>query len=109
MDRHIDKIIKQIAEEQGLEYDDVYKAIWHTFKQVRTQLKNRLMPKILLRGFGTFIVTPIKIKAMLDSLDDKLDKEKITQEEYEEEKERLSAVLKRRNKEWNNKGRGRIF
>jgi len=111
MNNTIDKIIKQIVEEEGGKhsYDQIHKAIWHTFKSIRKTLKDRQMPKILIKGFGSFIVTPIRVRKSLTNLEERYKRGEVEEEEYIKEKARFESIIKRRSKEWGSKTYGRIY
>jgi len=110
----IDKIIKQIVEEEKGEgkeysYDQIHKAIWCTFKSIRKTLKDKQMPKILIKGFGSFIVTPIRVRKSLTNLEERYKRGEVKEEEYIKEKARFESIIKRRSKEWGSKTYGRIY
>jgi len=75
------------------------------FRTLKKCITKEDMPKILIKGFGQFMVKPERMKKMIYDLEGRLDREAITEEQYHKLKDLYIEILERRVKEVNQQKR----
>lgn len=98
-DKRIKSIIKRLSEKHGIDEKVGQRIVDHSFIELKNCIGLPEMPKVLLRGFGTFMVSTKRLKRALKDLETGFEKEIIDKEYYELKKKEYNETIKRRNGE----------
>lgn len=98
-DSVLKKISKKVSIKKNLSQKDVETAFEFTMLQVKNCIKREDMPKVLLKGFGTFKVSVKRMRTASNNLDTALDNGNISRENYENKKKQYDRIANRRAKE----------
>lgn len=70
-DEKIDRIIKQLARQEGLSELQALDIIESVFKTLKTHLQSDDMPRVLINGFGSFAPSPGSLKRRIRVMQEK--------------------------------------
>lgn len=98
-DNKLNEIAKRVAEKHNVELEDIKGMFDFTMMKICHCMGLSDLPKILIRGFGSFRVTASRIETKIKSLNYSLKRKYITEDEYKKEKKRFEKIIERRNKE----------
>lgn len=96
-DKTLSDIVKKVSNIHDLTEEEGKRMVEFMFLQIKNAIQDPDLPKILLKGFGTFNVRALKLKDELDKLE--AAKEILKPEIYESKKEFLTKAFERKQKE----------
>jgi uncharacterized protein (DUF4213/DUF364 family) len=93
MDKNLENIINRVANRNSISNLKVKMAVETFFKTQKQLMQRKDMPIVMIHNWGRYIPCEKKIKKKLVLLTKHLKNGKITQEEFESQKEELTLVL----------------
>lgn len=98
-DRVLSDIMMRLAEERKIPYLEIKKMVEVMLKEVKQKMLMDEMPKILIRGLGSFQVSPKTLSTANKKLTKSYEKGLVDEAYYLTVKENYESVIKRREKE----------
>jgi hypothetical protein len=81
MHNELEKICKEVSEEQGIPLPIVMHAVAHQFYFVKETMQNGLLDNILLHNFGSFKIKKQRLDSLIKGLIKKIRSGKLKREE----------------------------